>query len=150
MRGLFYFGAVLLVSCGGCALIPLATLGTVLGIAGTAVATGPEVYGLGKLDRAMMARDGDCRRAVRLAAGDLQLRIVFDGKKRGCGQEWEFELRDEQKSEIEITVERRSPMLCLCRVDVGWFGSEPTARLVMEVIESHLQHAATRPAHEEG
>jgi hypothetical protein len=150
MRGLFYFvGAVLLLSCGGCALIPLAALGTVLGIAGTAVSTGPEVYGLGKLDRAVMASDGDCRRAVRAAAADLRLRIVVDGK-RGCGQKWEFEVRDERKSEIEITVERRTAMLCLVRVDVGIFGSEPTARLVMEVIESHLPRAATRPAGEAG
>jgi Protein of unknown function (DUF3568) len=149
MRGLFYVGAVLLLSCGGCALIPLATLGTVFGIAGTAVSTGPEVYALGKLDRAVMASDGDCRRAIRAAAGDLRLRIAVDGK-RACGQKWEFELRDERKSEIEITVERRTAMLCRVRVDVGVFGSEAIARLVMEVIESHLPHAATRPAHEEG
>ncbi len=149
MRGLFYFGAMLLVSCGGCALIPLATLGPALDIAGTAASTGPEVYGLGKLDRAVMASDGDCRRAVREAVGDLRLRIVVDGR-RGCGQQWSFELRDERKSEIEITVERRTAMLCLVRVDVGIFGSEPIARLVMEVIESHLPRAATRPAHEEG
>jgi hypothetical protein len=142
-------GAVLLLGCGGCALIPLATLSTIFGIAGTAVSTGPEVYKLGKLDGAVMANDVACRRAVRLAATDLQLHIVLNRKECGSSQNWDFELQDERKSKIEITIERRSPMLCLLRVDVGWFGSEPTAQLVMTVIKSHLPEAATSPSHSE-
>ncbi len=135
-----------LLACGGCALIPLATLGTIFGIAGTAVSTAPEVYSAGKLDAAFRADDGDCRRAVRLAAGDLGLRIVRDRKMRGCRQRWEFELQDDRKSEIDITVERRSAMLCWCGVDVGIFGSEPTAKLVMRIIQSHLPPGATGPS----
>jgi hypothetical protein len=143
------FSAILLSACSGCALIPLATLGTVLGVASTAASTAPEVYELGKLDVALRADDGKCRRAVRLAAADLQLHIVSDGPGSGCEHGWKFELRDDRKGKIEITVERRTAMLCLCRVDVGIFGSEPTAHLVMQMIKSHLPAAATGPSHEE-
>jgi hypothetical protein len=115
-------------------------------MAGTAVSAAPEVYSAGKLDAALRVDDGDCRRAVRRAAADLQLRIVRDQKRSGGRQRWDFELQDDRKSEIEITVEKRSAMLCWCRVDVGLFGSEPTARLVMQVIESHLPPSATGPS----
>jgi hypothetical protein len=130
----------------GCALIPLATLGTAFSIAGTVVSTGPEVYSSGKLDTAIRADSGDCRRAVRLAAADLGLRIVRDRKLPGDRQQWDFKLVDDRQSVIEITVEKRAAMLCWCQVDVGIFGSEPTAKLVMEVIESHLIPAATQPS----
>lgn len=135
-----------LLACGGCAILPLATLGTIFGIAGTAVSTAPEVYSAGKLDAALRVDDGDCRRAVRQAAADLGLRTVRDRKMRGCRRRWDFELQDDRKSDIEITVERRSPMLCWCTVDVGIFGSEPTAKLVMRMIQSHLPPAATGPS----
>ncbi|HEX4055815.1 MAG TPA: DUF3568 family protein [Tepidisphaeraceae bacterium] len=138
--------AGVLLACGGCALLPLATIGTIFGMAGTAVSAAPEVYSAGKLDAALRVDDGDCRRAVRRAAADLQLRIVRDQKRSGGRQRWDFELQDDRKSEIEITVEKRSAMLCWCRVDVGLFGSEPTARLVMQVIESHLPPSATGPS----
>jgi hypothetical protein len=138
--------AVFLLGCGGCAILPLAALGTIFGIAGTAVSAGPEVYHMGKLDTAVMADDGACRRAVRMAAMDLRLRVVSDHGGTKCSPGWKFELEDEGKSKIEATVERRSPMLCLFRVDVGLFGSEPTARLILQVIQSHLPGAASKPS----
>jgi uncharacterized protein DUF3568 len=138
--------ASFLLACGGCELLPIATLGAVFGIAGTAVSTGTEVYSAGKLDSAFRADAGDCRRAVRRAAADLQLHIVQDCQRSGARQRWDFVFQDDRKSEIIITVERRSPMLCWCRVNVGLFGSEPTAKLVMQVIVSHLPPAATEPS----
>jgi hypothetical protein len=140
--------ASILLACGGCALFPLATLGAIFDIAGTAVSTGTEVYSAGRLDAAFRADAGDCRRAVRRAAADLQLQLVSDVQRRGARQRWEIELQDDRKSKIEITVERRSAMLCWCRVDVGLFGSEPTARLVMRLIASHLPRSATAPSEE--
>lgn len=131
-------GAGLALACGGCALLPLSTLSTVLGMAGTAASTGPEVYEAGKLDTAFHAQAGDCRVAVRRAAAALQLHIVRDRDISGGRKRWDFRLEDDRQSEIEITVERRSPMLCWCRVDVGLLGSEPTAKLLMQVIQNHL------------
>ena len=140
--------AAFLVTCSGCALFPLATLGALFDIAGTAVSTGTEVYqySAGHVDTAFRADSGDCRQAVRRVAADLQLQILRDCKRGGGRQRWDIELQDDRKSKMIITVERRSPMLCWCRVDVGLFGSESTAKLVMQTIQSHLPSATTQPS----
>jgi len=132
------FATLLLFVCNGCALIPLATVGAVVDIAGTAASAGPAVFKAGKLDTAFMADYAAAKSAVRVAAADLHLRILCDRSRNQRGDIWEFELEDDQKTNIEIIIERRTAMLCLCRVDVGYFGSEPTARLVMSRIEQHL------------
>jgi len=141
--------AAILPACGGCALFPLATLGALFDIAGTAVSTGTTeayLYSAGHLDTAFRADAGDCRRAVRRAAADLQLQILYDRKRSGGRQRWDIELQDDRKSKIVVTVERRSAMLCWCRVDVGLFGSESTAKLVFQLIQSHLPPATTQPS----
>jgi hypothetical protein len=143
---LIWLSAVGLLACGGCQLIPLATLGAVFDIAGTAVPIGTGVYSAGHLDTAFRADAGDCRRAVRQAAADLQLQIMHYRRISGDRQRWEFEIQDDLKSKMEITVERRSPMLCWCRVDVGLFGSESTAKLLAQLIQSHLPPATTQPS----
>ena len=132
-----------LAACTGCELIPLATLGTVLGIAGTAVSTAPEVYQAGKLDTAFMADGDKCHVAVVRAAEDLKLHLVRS--RPLCGGKWDFQLQDDFKSKIEITLQKRSPELCRCRVNVGLFGSRPTAELIMRRIEAHLPPPATMP-----
>jgi hypothetical protein len=58
---------------GGCAALPLATLGTVAGFAATAVSTGRDVCKGGKLDTAEMAGFDDAVWAARRAAADLDL-----------------------------------------------------------------------------
>lgn len=131
--------------CAGCELLPLATLGAVFDIAGTAATAGPAVYQQGKLRIALMADYPGVKAAVRAAAEDLQLRVFRDRKASKHHDIWDFQLRDERNSKIEITVERRTPMLCRCCVDVGLFGSEPTARLVMARVAAHLPHAAIAP-----
>ncbi|MGA2583994.1 MAG: DUF3568 family protein [Tepidisphaeraceae bacterium] len=130
--------------CGGCALIPLATLGTIFGIAGTAASTGPEIYQQGKLDTALMADFVSVQIAVRLSAEDLGLHKVRDRKASKHEAIWDFQLQDDLQSKIEITVESRAANLCRCRIDVGLFGSEPTAKLILSQIQSHLS-PATRP-----
>jgi hypothetical protein len=135
--------SIFLLAGGGCAILPLATLGTVSGIAGTAISTGPEVTSAGKVQTAFRAQVEDCRQAVRLAGKDLGLRLVRDRPISDERVRWEFELLDERDSEVDVTVERRSPMLCWCEVDVGIFGSQPTAKLMLQVIISHLPKGAT-------
>ena len=46
---------VLSVHVGGCAALPAATLGPLLGVVSSAVSTGSEIYQPGKLDMAEMA-----------------------------------------------------------------------------------------------
>lgn len=135
--------AVLPLLCGSCELIPLATLATVFGIAGTAATTAPVVYQQGKLDTVFMADYAEVRAAVQLAARDLRLRIVRSRPASKHEPIWDYKLEDDMKSKLEITVERRSANLCRCRIDVGLFGSEPTARLIMSRISAHLPTEAT-------
>jgi hypothetical protein len=140
-------GVAGILGCGGCALIPLGTLSTVLGIGSTVASTGPEVYHAGKLDSAVFANYPSTLAAVRDAAGDLGLHVTYDEPACKCDDARFFKLRDDRKTEIQVTVERRAAMLCRCQVDVGWFGSEPTAKLLANQIESHLPErarAATR------
>jgi len=135
--------AVILIACSGCELIPLATLGTVLGIAGTAASTGTEVYQAGKLDTAFMADRDKCRDAVLMTAHDLKLCVVRDREE--CKGKWDFQLQDDLKSKIEVTLQRRTEEMCRCRVDVGLFGSRPTAELILHRIQSHLPAPSTMP-----
>jgi hypothetical protein len=123
--------------CGGCALIPLDTLSTVLGMASSAASTGPEVYRAGKLETALMIQYPQLLQNARAAAADLRLHIARDRSDSKSPDNWDFKLRDDRGAQIEITVQRRSPMLCRCRVDVGFFGSEPTAKVILRQIESH-------------
>lgn len=138
---------LLLIGDGGCVTASLATLGTVLGFAGTAASTGAEVYNLGKLDFSVMATADDCHWAVLAAAADLQLHVCRDQQTNEDTRE--FDLEDDRKGRILVRINRRAAMLCQCRVDVGWFGSEPTARLVMERIRHHLPQELGE-LHEEG
>jgi hypothetical protein len=130
--------AILLSTCGGCALIPLATVGAVVDIAGTAASAGPAVYKAGKLDTAFIADSIVVEAAVRAAAADLCLRVMRDSSKDKRGDVWVYQFEDDWKTKVEVTLERRTRMLCLCRINVGFFGSEPTARLVLTGIEQHL------------
>lgn len=131
----------LLLSAAGCELIPLAAVGAAFDIAGSTVATGPAIYHQGKLDIAFMSEYPVVQQAVRSGAADLSLKVSCEhqaGKQEGA---WEFVLHDDLKAQIVVTVERRSQTLCLCRVNVGFFGSEPTARLLMNRIGVHLPSA---------
>jgi hypothetical protein len=125
-------------SCSGCITASLVTLGTVLGAVGTAASTGIDAYNLGKLDTALMTNAEQCHRAVLLAAGDLGLHILIDQRNPKPVTVFEMTLKDDLKSQVGIHIEYRTPSMCLCRVDVGIFGSEPTAKLMMERIRFHL------------
>jgi len=128
---------ILLVSAGGgCAAIPLATLGTVAGISTSAVSTGREIFTLGKLDTAEMAGYPETLVAARSAAAELYL--TPKGKEKL--EPWQAELVfvDEKGATVEADIERRSEMLVRIRVDVGLFGSEVTARLFLTRLRLYL------------
>ena len=139
---IWLIATILALLAGGCEALPLATLGPVLGIAGTAASTGTEVYNFGKLDLSLMASFDECRSAALAAAHDLHLRI---GGKKYSGEwldQFEMELVDDRNKSIVIRVDRRTERLCQCRVDVGIFGSEPTAKLIARRIRRHLPRSA--------
>ena len=121
----------------------MATIGTLVGIATSAVSAGPEVYRLGKLELCLMATYPETCAAARDAVNDLRLQMISDAPESGAENGWELRVRDDTKAEVAITIERRTPALCWCRIDVGMFGSESTARILMERIEFHI--LAKRP-----
>ena len=135
--------AILALMAAGCAALPLATLGTIFGIADTAATAGPSVYQMGKLDTAFMVDFPTLQAAVRSAAGDLGLHIARDRAADNTRDVWDFQLQDDLKAKIEITLRRRAARLSRCRVNVGIFGSEPTARLLMNRIAAHLPKQAS-------
>ena len=138
-------GLLLATAGGGCAAVPLATVGTLAGVTATAVSTGTDVYQLGKLDTAELAGFHAAVGAARRAAAELCL--VPRGsecRKRG-GVLLSF--ADTQGAGLKVLVEPRTASLVRVRVDVGWFGSEPTARLFLSRMRAHLPPpAATGPS----
>ena len=132
---------------GGCAAVPVAAVGTIAGAAASAVSTGSEIYKLGKLDTADMARQADAIRAARLAAADLGLTFKKEEPRKGGATRLEF--TDAKGASLKVLVEPRTPVLVHLRIDVGWFGSEPVARLFLARLRTHLPPPAvptTAPA----
>jgi hypothetical protein len=114
-------------AAGGCAGLPLAS---VAGLAATSVSTGADVYNMGKLDSVdMMSLDANIG-AVHQAVQDLKLTIqTQEGYK---AQHWRCMIVDERGTRFRVYLEGRTERLCRTRVDVGVFGSEPTARLFLK------------------
>ena len=139
---LLSFHLILLLAASGCATVTVATAGTIAGIAATSISTGAEVYKWGKLDAVEMDTFEDSVAAVRLAARDLQLKIVKDLKPDAKQDRWSFLLSDDLKDTISIDLDRRTQRLTAMRINVGLFGSEPTARLVLARIRTHLPSLA--------
>jgi hypothetical protein len=143
--------AALLVLCaalafcaGGCATAGIAAAGTAAGIA-SAISTGGDVYRLGKLDSADEIPYDQWIAACRSAAATLHYTVIKESDK-GKGV-WVCILRDARRSRVDLTVDRRTESFCLTRIDVGVFGSEPTARLILATIRRRAGIAtATQPA----
>lgn len=125
----------------GCEMLALGTVATALGIAGSAVTTGGAIYSQGKLDSAEMSTMENWTTAVYAAADDLHLKVKHppaDGPATlPSATLVHFILEDEKGATMSVTVERRAQTLLRSRVDVGLFGSEPTARLLLSRIRFH-------------
>ena len=122
---------------GGCAALPLAALGTVIGVGASAVSTGASVYSLGKLDSAELATADATRHAVEHAADELSYH-VDDAGYPGKGEAYVYHWRDTRDSKVEITVLPRTATVTALRINVGVFGSEPVARLILERVRHRL------------
>ncbi|CAN5512891.1 hypothetical protein BH10PLA1_BH10PLA1_18140 [soil metagenome] len=120
----------------GCAAAALTSAGTVAGITATAISTGADVYHLGKLDSVELARFPEMIAAVHATAADLHLAVTKE-KNDGDGNRTLI-LSDDCDTTLDITIERRTETMCRCRINVGLFGSEPTARLILLRMREHL------------
>ena len=127
---------------GGCAAIPLATLGTIGGVTASAVSTGHDVYKSGKLDSAEMGTYGEILAAALAAGTDLDLRLL-QNRLRNDGYA-EIIVTDERGAQATIKLDRRTARLTVIRIDVGPFGSEVAARLILERLRANLP--TTRPS----
>lgn len=119
----------------GCAALPLAALGTVAGITATAVSTGADVYSMGKLDSAELAQLHEVHDAIHHIAAEMGLSFVREDAEPG---KFHFRYADSQEAITKITLDARTPELTRIRIDVGVFGSEPTARLMLKRIRVYL------------
>ena len=121
---------------GGCAAVPVAAAGTMVGMTASAVTTGSDIYRLGKLDAAEMAGFDESVAAARSAAADLGLREKKTEPRKGDAVRITF--ADDRNTTLTVRVEPRTASLVLIRIDVGWFGSQTTARLFLTRLRVHL------------
>jgi hypothetical protein len=125
---------------GGCAAVPLAMIGTALGVVGSAASVGGTVFSQGKLDSAELATADQWAAAVRAAAAELCMSVAETPPTAVDGTRT-FTLTDDHKSAVDVRVEPRTRTMVRSRVDVGLFGSEPTARLIL----ARIRHQAGTP-----
>ena len=127
---------LLITAAGGCAAIPLATLGTVAGISTSAISTGREVFTLGKLDTTELAGYPETLAATRRAAAEMYLKPKGPEKLKDFTAELVFV--DDKGATVEADIDRRTEMMVRIRIDVGLFGSEVTARLFLTRLRQYL------------
>lgn len=125
-------------AAGGCVGI---SVGDILGAAGSVVGTGKEVFSLGKLNSAQMASLPQTVDAARQAAQDL--RLTCKSEAREDDQTTHLEFADDKCCTVTVTVEPRTVNLVRIQIDVGIFGSEPTARLFLARVRAHLPGGAS-------
>jgi hypothetical protein len=136
---------LLALSLHGCGPVSLAALGTALGVGAAAVSTGASVYSLGKLNSAEPASADQVRHAMEAAAADLDLRSQPGGGFDESGITYTGYWADAFGAPVEVTIQQRSSRLTRLRIDVGVFGNEPTAKLILARVRDHLPAATTRP-----
>ena len=125
----------LMVMLSGCAALPLAALGTVADVSSSIIGTGSEVFSLGKLDSVEHAKLGQCEVAVRQTVEQLHFRFTAD---QFDNESHTFTIADDHDDEIAIEIHSMTARVCAIRIDVGIFGSEPLARLLLRGIRAHL------------
>ena len=118
---------IIVAMCSGGCGIELAMIGA----AASAASQGSAVYKSGKLNVAWMGNFNQVVTAGEIAANDLGLLIVSTTGNAEGGH-WETKLRTRDGDKIEIRTTRKTPQLIQFQIDVGWFGQESVARLVLK------------------
>ena len=134
-----------LLTANGCALLPVAALGVagnVADIGSAAFSAGTEVFNAGKLESFEFCSFEQGQDAVRSMLNDLRLHSTkSEFEKNKAYYLWE----DETGATVDITVRERSAAVCGFRIDVGYFGSEAYARLLLKSIRARLPLVQARP-----
>ena len=115
-----------MLTSGGCG-IELAMIGA----AASAASQGSAVYKSGKLNVAWMGDFDEVVAAGEIAGNDLGLLIV---STVGDAQEgtWKTKLTTSDGEDIVIKTMRKTPQMVHFQIDVGWFGHESMARLLLK------------------
>ena len=123
---------------GGCG-VELA----VLGAAASAASTGSAVFKRGKLNASWMARFERVVAAAELATHDLGLTLLSSAGDSERGR-WTVTAENDEQEKFIVRVTRKAPRLTEFQVDVGWFASEPTARLLLRRMAVAIDLEETR------
>lgn len=140
-----------LLGLGGCiAALPVAALGVagdVADIGGTAFTAGTEVFNSGKLESVEFATYDQAQAAIRSMLNDLRLKQT---KSSFTKTKARYDFTDDVGEKVRIDVLQRSAAIVGVRIDVGYFGSEAYARLLLKSVRGRLPlfsgRAATQPA----
>ncbi|HEX8323231.1 MAG TPA: DUF3568 family protein [Tepidisphaeraceae bacterium] len=130
----------------GCALLPLAALGAVgqvSDIGSTAFSAGTEVFTSGKLEAVEFCRFDQAQAAIRSTLSDLRLPLKSSKFTKETAT---YDFEDDSGSDVTFELMRRSPAICQIQVDVGMFGSEAYARLLLKSVRARLPLMDGRPA----
>jgi len=102
-----------------------------LGAAASAASTGSAVYKQGKLNASWMASFGLVVAAGEAAFKDMGMTIE---KSKGDTEKgvWTIVAVNDDGDKITLTVDRKSARLTEFQIDMGWFGREATARLLLK------------------
>ena len=130
----------------GCVAAPIAALGVVgnvTDIGSAAFSTGTEVFTGGRLESVEFCTQHQGEVAVRWMLNDLRLRtetVETDDDRT------QFVISDDTGSKVEIELVRRTAAVCQMRINVGWFGSEAYARLLLKSVRGRLPAVTGSPA----
>ncbi len=134
---------VLLLSCSGCALIPISAIGAVVGLGNSSVSQGRESFFWGKLKTAEIARFDVARAAVKATANEMGLKAK--GAEKLTRDRSEMAFVDSHGSQVGVRIDRETDAMVRMRIDVGWFGSEMVDRLFLLRLREYLPEPATKP-----
>lgn len=135
----------------GCiAALPVAALGVagqVSDIGSAAFTAGTEIFTGGKLESVEFTTFENGQAAVRSTLNDLRLHLDDSSYTKERAR---YDFSDDGGAKIRIDVNRRTSAVCQLRIDVGYFGSEAYARLLLKSVRARLpivaRHSATQPA----
>lgn len=114
-----------------------------LGAAASAASTGSAVYKQGKLNASWLAPFDLVVAAGEAGFKDMGMTIEKSkgDKEKGA---WTIVAVNSDNDKIKLTVDRKSPRLTQFQIDMGWFGSEPTARLLLKRMSVAINLGNTR------
>ena len=102
-----------------------------IGAAASAVSSGSAVYKHGKLDASWLGPFDQVVTAGEVAVGDMgmHLRQTHGDAEEGV---WKIVAADDHNEKVVIHITRQTPVLTEFQINVGWFGHESTARLLLK------------------